>query len=192
MHNKDWVVVRIDGKIASVSTDYRALCSISSCLSALKEPVYKEISVKTVCFNDIWALRPELSWDSFLLFGTGFQKSVWKTLFCLLHGDTGLKEPELLSYSDFARLCGCPSGVRAVAHAVGLNPVPVLIPCHLIVPKEATDRMSGIKIKAESTIFKGEDLCVDKILSDTSLDLGEYALGRQLKRELIRMEYGAG
>ena len=186
-----WVIIRIDGKISSISTDYRAMLAIAGELSRQKNPEYAEITIRTVSFEDVWDLRRQVSWEDFLLFGTAFQKRVWKCLYELLDeipakGEDALK---LLSYSDFAERCGCLSGVRAVAHAVGLNPLAVLIPCHLIVPKEAIDRIDSIRTKAQSTIFKGEDLCIDKILSDPSIDLGEYALGRPLKRELIRLEH---
>ena len=186
-----WVIVRIDGKIASISTDYRAMLAIAGELSRQKNPEYAEITIRTVSFEDVWDLRRQVSWEDFLLFGTAFQKRVWKCLYELLDeipakGEDALR---LLNYSDFAERCGCLSGVRAVAHAVGLNPLAVLIPCHLIVPKEAIDRIDSIRTKAQSTIFKGEDLCIDKILSDPSIDLGEYALGRPLKRELIRHEH---
>ena len=186
-----WVIIRIDGKIASISTDYRAMLAIAGELSRQKNPEYAEITIRTVSFEDVWDLRRQVSWEDFLLFGTAFQKRVWKCLYELLDeipakGEDALK---LLSYSDSAERCGCLSGVRAVAHAVGLNPLAVLIPCHLIVPKEAIDRIDSIRTKAQSTIFKGEDLCIDKILSDPSIDLGEYALGRPLKRELIRLEH---
>ena len=186
-----WVIVRIDGKIASISTDYRAMLAIAGELSRQKNPEYAEITVRTASFEHVWGLRHKVSWEDFLLFGTTFQKKVWKCLYDLLD-EFRTKDEEalkLLSYSDFADRCGCLSGVRAVAHAVGLNPLAVLIPCHLIVPKEAIDRIESIRTKAQSTIFKGEDLCIDKILSDPSIDLGEYALGRPLKRELIRHEH---
>ena len=98
------------------------------------------------------------------------------------------KTPDLISYSDFAELCQNRAGVRAVAHAIGLNPVAVLIPCHLVVPKEAIDKINAIQTKAEATIFKGEDLCLDSILKDESIDFGEYSLGRNLKRKLITLE----
>ena len=97
--------------------------------------------------------------------------------------------PRLISYSDFAELCQNRAGVRAVAHAVGLNPISILIPCHLVVPKEAIDKMKMINKKAEATIFKGVDLCLNSILDDNSIDFGEYAIGKKLKRELIKKEF---
>lgn len=93
-----------------------------------------------------------------------------------------------MSYTEFADLCDNRAGVRAVAHAIGLNPLAIVIPCHLIVPKESIDRINVIRKKAEATIFKGEDLCMDSILKDTAIDFGEYALGKDLKRELILRE----
>ena len=187
-----WVVVRIDGKIAAVSTDYRMLARISEQLVSREvrkpgqEMLYGEISASTVGFNEVWKLRQEVSWEDLMLFGTDFQKKVWRKLWDLTHTDD--TQAHLICYSDFAELCQNRAGVRAVAHAIGLNPVSVIIPCHLVIPKEGIDKIREIHKKAQSTIFKGDDLCLDSILADTSIDFGEYALGKSLKRELIIRE----
>ena len=207
--DRKWIVVRIDGKIASVSTDYRMLARISDMLACHgsgktgkktgKETVYGEISAKAVCFDEVWRLRQEACWGDLMLFGTDFQKKVWRKLWELTHMEetaastTNTKTPtgqatRLVSYSDFAELCQNRAGVRAVAHAIGLNPVSVIIPCHLVIPKEGIDKIREIHKKAQSTIFKGDDLCLDSILADTAIDFGEYALGKSLKRELIIRE----
>jgi AraC family transcriptional regulator of adaptative response/methylated-DNA-[protein]-cysteine methyltransferase len=57
--------------------------------------------------------------------GTNFQIKVWQAL---------LKIPEgaIVSYSDVARSIGRPEAVRAVANAVGSNPISWLIPCHRV------------------------------------------------------------
>lgn len=182
--DKKWIVVRIDGRIAAVSTDYRMLASITGRLAG-KDVCHDEISAVAVGFDEVWRLRNEVGWDDLMLFGTDFQKNVWRKLWELTH----TAEPaRLISYSDFADLCSNRAGVRAVAHAIGLNPVSVIIPCHLVIPKESVDKMNAIRTKAESTIFKGEDLCLGSILKDESIDFGEYSLGRSLKRWLIDME----
>ena len=182
--DKKWIVVRIDGRIAAVSTDYRMLASITGRLAG-KDVCHDEISAVAVGFDEVWKLRNEVGWDDLMLFGTDFQKSVWRKLWELTH----TAEPaRLISYSDFADLCSNRAGVRAVAHAIGLNPVSVIIPCHLVIPKESVDKMNAIRTKAESTIFKGEDLCLGSILKDESIDFGEYSLGRSLKRWLIDLE----
>jgi O6-methylguanine-DNA--protein-cysteine methyltransferase len=201
--DRKWVIVRIDGKIAAVSTDYRMLSEISSKLAGQKTPQHMKVCAETVGFDYIWSLRKLTTWDDFMLFGTAFQKKVWRKLYELTHvyedheegsalGSAPNSAPDqrvrFLSYSDFAELCENRAGVRAVAHAVGLNPLAVLIPCHMVVPKEAIDKMREIQKKAESTIFRGSDLCMDSILRDTSIDFGEYALGRSLKRDLIQTE----
>lgn len=188
-NDRKWIIVRIDGKIAAVSTDYRQLASISARLAKDERHEYGEVSAVTASMEEVWRLRKEVSWDDMMLFGTDFQKKVWRKLYDLTHNEDGSpKAPDLICYSDFAELCRNRAGVRAVAHAIGLNPVSVIIPCHLVIPKEAIDKMREINRKAESTIFKGDDLCIESILKDESIDFGEYALGRGLKRELIRME----
>ena len=196
--DRKWIIVRIDGKVAAVSTDYRMLARISEhlTLQAVRKPgqstLYGEISATAADFDEVWKLRQEVGWDDLMLFGTDFQKQVWKKLWELTHpqvqeGEAG--QPELVSYSDFAELCQNRAGVRAVAHAIGLNPISVIIPCHLVIPKESIDKMKEIQKKAEATIFKGDDLCMDSILSDSSIDFGEYSMGRRLKRELILREF---
>lgn len=192
--DRKWIVVRIDGKIASISTDYRQLAAITAKLAlttTADAKAYKGIAAdtesicaETVTFEEVWNLRRSTAWDDLMLFGTDFQKRVWKKLW-------ELERCNLVSYTAFAELCKNKSGVRAVAHAIGLNPVSVIIPCHLVVPKEAIDKIGDIKKKAEATIFKGDDLCMESLLKDTSIDFGEYSLGNDLKRRLIQMEFEA-
>ena len=216
--DRKWIVVRIDGKLAAVSTDYRLLASISANLAGYelnhekaqrrrkprkskpgKSCIYGNISAESVGIEEIWRLRKETRWDDLMLFGTEFQKKVWRKLWELTHPgaeaeaktgteQTGQDQTSLICYSDFAELCQNRAGVRAVAHAIGLNPISVIIPCHLVIPKESIDKIRDIHKKAEATIFKGDDLCINSILSDSSIDFGEYALGRKLKRELILRE----
>ena len=220
--DRKWIVVRIDGKLAAVSTDYRLLASISANLAGYelnhekaqrrrkprkskpgKSCIYGNISAESVGIEEIWRLRKETRWDDLMLFGTEFQKKVWRKLWELTHPEagaeteveaktgteqTGQDQTSLICYSDFAELCQNRAGVRAVAHAIGLNPLSVIIPCHLVIPKESIDKIRDIHKKAEATIFKGDDLCINSILSDSSIDFGEYALGRKLKRELILRE----
>ncbi len=182
--DRKWIIVRIDGKIAAVSTDYSLLASISARLASDKKPKYNEITATSASFDEVWKLRAEATWDDFLLFGTDFQKKVWRKLYELTHGN----KAKLICYTDFAELCQNRAGVRAVAHAIGLNPLSVLIPCHLVIPKESIDKIKEINRKAEATIFKGDDLCLSSILKDSSIDFGNYALGRPLKRRLIQLE----
>lgn len=191
--DRKWIIVRIDGKIASISTDYQALADISARLAGTVRKSDRknlhdinEISVKTVCFEEVWRLRDTVKWEDLILFGTDFQKKVWQKIWSLIHGERN--QVKMLCYSDFAELCDNRAGVRAVAHAVGLNPLPVLIPCHLVVPKEAIDRIREIRQRAESTIFKGEDLCLNSILNEPGIDFGEYSLGKELKRQLITLD----
>lgn len=201
--DRKWIIVRIDGKLAGISRDYGRLAEISARIAqehttpeyAADIPAthkgrkktgdskdilpYAEVTAKTATFEEVLNLRLTTSWEDMMLFGTDFQKKVWKKLW---------EQSHLLSYSDFADLCDNRAGVRAVAHAVGLNPIPVLIPCHLIVPKESIDKIRAIQKKAQSTIFKGDDLCLESILLDPAIDFGEYALGKELKRKLISLD----
>lgn len=191
-NDQKWIVVRIDGKVAAISTGYAALAAIAQRLAQQKGIAHKNVCAETVSFEEVWRLRQTLRWDDLVLNGTDFQKKVWRMLFDLTHDADGRAlEPRMICYSDFAELCQNKAGVRAVAHAIGLNPIAVVIPCHLVVPKETIDKIREIQKKAETTIFKGDDLCINSLLREKGIDFGEYALGRKIKKELIQLEYSS-
>ncbi len=58
--------------------------------------------------------------------GTVFQRRVWDAL-------ASIRPGERISYAELARRIGSPAAVRAVASAVGANPVAVVVPCHRVV-----------------------------------------------------------
>ena len=62
------------------------------------------------------------------LTGTEFQLRVWKALLEVPYGKT-------VTYGELARRIGRPRAARAVGGAVGANPIPIVIPCHRVVPK---------------------------------------------------------
>lgn len=63
---------------------------------------------------------------SLLAIGTPFQLQVWRALLELPLGSAA-------SYRDVASAIGKPSAVRAVASAIGANPLAWLIPCHRVI-----------------------------------------------------------
>ena len=62
---------------------------------------------------------------SVYLRGTNFQLKVWEGLLSVPEGSA-------ISYGDLARRVEMPTATRAVASAVGANPIAYLIPCHRV------------------------------------------------------------
>jgi methylated-DNA-[protein]-cysteine S-methyltransferase len=60
------------------------------------------------------------------LYGTPFQKLVWKELTRIPYG-------EVRSYKEVAQAIGAPKAVRAVGGANNKNPVSIIVPCHRVV-----------------------------------------------------------
>ena len=60
------------------------------------------------------------------LSGTDFQKDVWRALTKIPCGKT-------VTYQQLAIMAGHPTAVRAVANAVGKNPMAPMIPCHRVI-----------------------------------------------------------
>jgi len=56
-----------------------------------------------------------------------FQQRVLQTLLQVPYGD-------VVTYGELARLAGCPGAARAVGGAMRGNPLPILIPCHRVLP----------------------------------------------------------
>jgi len=69
---------------------------------------------------------PPLKIECFNLVGTPFQRQVWAQLLSIPVGT-------LTTYQKIAEAVGRPTAARAVANAIGANPVAWLIPCHRVV-----------------------------------------------------------
>ncbi|MBN2802786.1 MAG: methylated-DNA--[protein]-cysteine S-methyltransferase [Deltaproteobacteria bacterium] len=63
-----------------------------------------------------------------LIIGTEFQKNVWNELTKIPYGETS-------TYLQTAKNIGNEKAVRAVANAIGANPLNIIIPCHRIIGK---------------------------------------------------------
>jgi AraC family transcriptional regulator of adaptative response/methylated-DNA-[protein]-cysteine methyltransferase len=82
------------------------------------------------------ATGPERTVVKLDLRGTNFQVKVWQAL---------LRIPEgaVVSYSNLAGFVGRPDAVRAVAGAVGENPVAWIVPCHRVL--RSTGEIGGYR-----------------------------------------------
>ncbi|MCD6581129.1 MAG: methylated-DNA--[protein]-cysteine S-methyltransferase [Desulfuromusa sp.] len=66
--------------------------------------------------------------------GTKFQQQTWRALLSIPYGETR-------SYSEQAYLIGNSKAVRAVGRTNGLNPIPIVVPCHRVIGK--TGKLTG-------------------------------------------------
>lgn len=73
---------------------------------------------------------------------TPFNETVWQALTKIPYGET-------TTYSDLASKINKPNAVRAVASAVGKNPLNIVIPCHRVIGKEGQLRgyRGGLEMK---------------------------------------------
>lgn len=63
--------------------------------------------------------------------GTALQQAVWKELQAIPTATT-------TSYTKIAQAIGKPQAVRAVASAIGRNPICIIIPCHRVVASDGS------------------------------------------------------
>ncbi|WP_419241488.1 methylated-DNA--[protein]-cysteine S-methyltransferase [Cardinium endosymbiont of Nabis limbatus] len=93
--------------------------------------------------------RPYFSID-YALHGTDFQKNIWKSLVRIPYG-------EVWSYKALAALTPYPNAVRAVASAIGKNPLSIVLPCHRVIRSDGSlgGYAGGIAIKKELLRLEG-------------------------------------
>ncbi len=63
--------------------------------------------------------------------GTPFQRMVWQALCAIPYAQTRC-------YAELAEHLGRPRAVRAVAAAIGANPIPIVVPCHRVIGRNGT------------------------------------------------------
>ncbi len=63
--------------------------------------------------------------------GTDFERLVWDALREVPYGETR-------TYKWMAEKVGKPSAFRAVGHALGKNPIPIIFPCHRIIESDGS------------------------------------------------------
>lgn len=85
--------------------------------------------------------------------GTPFQKQVWRALCDIPYGTT-------CTYSHIAERIGNPRAVRAVAGAIGANPMPLIVPCHRVIGKNGTLTGFGWGIDKKRTLLQLEGIAV--------------------------------
>ena len=76
------------------------------------------------------------------LWGTPFQRRIWCETRCIPYSS-------VITYSELALRVGNPSAYRAVGQALAANPIPIIIPCHRIVPKIQSSSIGGFSGGAE-------------------------------------------
>jgi methylated-DNA-[protein]-cysteine S-methyltransferase len=74
--------------------------------------------------------------------GTEWQRAVWQALTEIPYGET-------ISYGELAARLGRPLSARAVGHANGSNPIPLIVPCHRVIGADGslTGYGGGLDIK---------------------------------------------
>jgi methylated-DNA-[protein]-cysteine S-methyltransferase len=120
--------------------------TVPSCLVPCVEQLQQYFAGKRHTFD--FKMNPQ---------GTDFQKMIWVLLKNLPFGST-------ISYLKLARLYGNTKAVRAVAAAVGKNPILVAIPCHRVIGSDGTLVGYAGGIDKKETLLELEGFPVQKKL----------------------------
>jgi O-6-methylguanine DNA methyltransferase len=85
--------------------------------------------------------------------GTAFQQKVWQAVSAIPFG-------QVATYQNIAKKIGKSKAVRAVGHANGSNPLPIVIPCHRVIGSngDLCGYGGGIEVKRKLLQLEGIDL----------------------------------
>ena len=90
---------------------------------------------RTICQLNEYIRGERKGFDiPFAVNGSELQRSVCDSLMRIPYGET-------VTYKDVAKDIGNPTAVRAVATAIGRNPIAIIIPCHRVIGSDG--RMRG-------------------------------------------------
>lgn len=93
--------------------------------------------------------------------GTPFQREVWAALREIPAGTT-------VSYGTVAKRIGRPKATRAVGLTNGLNPVPIVIPCHRVIGANGTLTGYGSGLPIKEWLLRHEGAQLSLSLGDGS------------------------
>lgn len=89
------------------------------------------------------------------LIGTEFQKAVWVQLLRIPYAKTE-------SYAAIAKTIGRPSAVRAVAGAIGANPISIIVPCHRVIGSDGSLTGYAGGLEAKKYLLSMEQAAIGK------------------------------
>ena len=131
-----FLLVEIKGSLCSMTTESK--------LPVLQKQLQRHLSDKVVFVHTSTPLLQQTEQqlaEYFLsqrqtfelpicLYGTEFQQKVWQQLLQIPYGST-------TSYGSIAKRLQ-QKGSRAVGTAVGKNPLPIIVPCHRVLPADGS------------------------------------------------------
>ena len=89
--------------------------------------------------------------------GTDFQKAVWDAMCKIPKGKTA-------TYKDLATAAGSPKAFQSVGTACGMNPVPIIIPCHRVLASGdkpgGYSGQGGLETKRDLLKIEGVELVI--------------------------------
>lgn len=99
----------------------------------------------------------------FMAPGTPFQFAVWAKMNEIPYG-------KVATYGQLAAAIGQPNAVRAVANAVGQNPLLILQPCHRVVAADGLGGFSaGLEVKRTLLRLEGVEISENKAFMEKFL-----------------------
>lgn len=147
MHgNQKLVVATTDYGVCFVGSPNRPISELATFIPGhelRQEPSKLALAIAQIT---AYLTHERTTWDLPLDFlgGTAFQQQVWAALQAIPYGQT-------VTYNQLATQIGRPTAIRAVASAVGRNPLLIIVPCHRVLRKDGSlgDFRGGLPFKKQ-------------------------------------------
>ena len=128
----EFLLLEIDGALCALCRPETLAHSLNKVKACLQQPLTEAVEPHPIHqtakaqFEEYFAgIRREFTLPV-QLYGSKFQQQVWQQLQNIPYGKT-------TTYGKIAAVLGT-KGTQAVGNAVGANPLPIIVPCHRVLP----------------------------------------------------------
>lgn len=109
--------------------------------------IFKEMKLQLDAY---FTLKRSSFTIDYKLNGTDFQINTWESLLKIPYGG-------VCTYKAFSSLTAYPNAIRAVASAIGKNPLSIVLPCHRVIRSDGSlgGYAAGIAVKKKLLTLEG-------------------------------------
>lgn len=138
----------------------RAISLVAQVVEAMENPITQKVAQQ---LQEYFA-KERTAFDIFFMAnGTPFEIEVWSKMMEIPYG-------KVATYGQLAAAIGQPTAARAVANAVGKNPLLILQPCHRVVAADGLGGFSaGLEAKRKLLALEGVEISENSAFSEKFL-----------------------
>lgn len=161
----------IEKRLIKITGKKKAAAAVPKWIRELIRKIKAHLEGTAQDFSDV-----PVSFDE----ASDFTLSVYKAI-------RGIQAGKVLTYSELASLIGKPAASRAVGNALGMNPIPLIVPCHRVIT--SSRKLGGYSapggVETKAALLAGEGIYLTKPVTIGAPAQWEKAVNELQKRDKV-------